>query len=29
VARHFDQADTNKDGALDAAEFEAAMKQAS
>jgi hypothetical protein len=29
VAKHFDQADTNRDGSLSAAEFEAAMKQAS
>lgn len=29
VARHFDQADTNHDGALSGGEFEAAMKQAS
>ncbi len=29
VARHFDQADTNRDGSLSAPEFEAAMKQAS
>ena len=29
VAKHFDQADTNRDGSLSAAEFESAMKQAS
>lgn len=29
VAKHFDQADTNRDGSLSAPEFEAAMKQAS
>lgn len=29
VAKHFDQADTNRDGSLSAPEFESAMKQAS
>jgi len=29
VTKHFDQADTNHDGALSAAEFESAVKQAS